>query len=141
MIPLTILAPLLTGKESHPVFIDELAKKNEKVILLQIVDKGFLNKTSAAMGEVMQFHGLLNDIKKSLKSKKKEYEEVTEWGSTIQKILSIALLQKVKTVILVKQKNQFFGDITKALDKEKIEYEIIDIPEEEKEKKKGFFTK
>ncbi len=138
---MTILIPLLTGKENTPIFIEEIVKKNDKVILLQIVDKGFLNRTSAAMGEVMQFHGLLNDIKKVLKSKKKEYEEVTEWGNTIQKILSIALLQKVKTVILVKQKNQFFEEIIKALDKEKVKYELVELPVEEKEKGISFFKK
>jgi len=135
---MNILVPLLSGEETNPYFVDNFLKKATKVILLQIVDKNFLSKTSAAMGEVMQYHTLLNDLKKILKTKKKECEEITEWGNTTQKIVSIAILQKVDTVYLVKQKNQFFGDILKALEKEKIKYEVIELPKDENEKKKGF---
>lgn len=138
---MTILVPLLSGKENNALFIETIAKKNDKTILLQIVDKEFLAKTSAAMGEVMQFHTQLSEIKKALKSKKKDCEEITEWGHTIQKILSIAMLQKVETVLLVKQKNQFFGEILKALEKEKIKYELIEIPEEQKQKGIKLFKK
>lgn len=135
---MNILIPLLSGEETNPYFVEKFLKNAKKVILLQIVDKTFLSKTSAAMGEVMQYHTLLNDLKKILKTKKKECEEITEWGNTTQKIVSIAILQKVDTVYLVKQKNQFFGDILKALDKEKIKYEIVELPKDENEKKKGF---
>jgi len=138
---MTILVPLLSGRESHPLFVEEIAKKNDKSILLQIVDKDFLAKTSAAMGEVMQFHGLLSEMKKALKAKKKPTEEITEWGHTIQKIVSIAILQKVNVVMLVKQKNQFFNDILKELDKNKVKYELIELPEPPKERGIRFFGK
>ncbi len=136
---MTILVPLLSGKENHALFVEAIAKKNDEVLLLQIIDKDFLAKTSAAMGEVMQFHGLLNEMKKALKAKKRPCEEITEWGHTIQKIISIALLQKVKTVMLIKQKNQFFNEIIKELEKNKISYEFVELPEEPKEKRMKFF--
>lgn len=132
-----ILVPLLSGKEDNPEFINAITSKGKKIILLQIVDKEFLAKTSTAMGEVMQNHALLTKVKKSIQSKKKTVEEITEWGATIKKIFSIAILQKVDKVFLVKQKNQFFEDILKAMDKEKIPYEVIEVKVEEK-KEKGF---
>ncbi|HNV01187.1 MAG TPA: hypothetical protein PKK60_02045 [archaeon] len=132
-----ILVPLLSGKEDNPEFINAITSKGKKIVLLQIVDKEFLAKTSTAMGEVMQNHALLTKVKKSIQSKKKTVEEITEWGTTIKKILSIAILQKVDKVFLVKQKNQFFEDILKAMDKEKIPYEVIEVKVEEK-KEKGF---
>lgn len=132
-----ILVPLLSGKEDNPEFINAITAKGKKIILLQIVDKEFLSKTSTAMGEVMQNHTLLTKVKKLIQSKKKNVEEVTEWGLTIKKILSIAILQKVDKVFLIKQNNQFFGDILKAMDKQKVSYEIIEIKTEEK-KEKGF---
>ncbi len=55
-------------------------------------------------------------------------------GATIKKITSIALLQKVDKVVLIKQKNQFFGDIIKAMEKEKIPYELVEVIEEKKER-------
>jgi hypothetical protein len=132
-----ILVPLLSGKEDNPEFINAITARGKKIILLQIVDKEFLAKTSTAMGEVMQNHALLTKVKKSIQSKKKTVEEITEWGTTIKKILSIAILQKVDKVFLVKQNNQFFGDILKAMDKEKVPYEVIEVKVEEK-KEKGF---
>lgn len=132
-----ILVPLLSGKEDNLEFVNAICARGKKIILLQIVDQEFLAKTSTAMGEVMQNHTLLTKVKKSIQSKKKSVEEITEWGATIKKILSIAILQKVNKVFLVKQNNQFFGDILKAMDKEKIPYEIIEVKVENK-KEKGF---
>ena len=134
---MNILVPLLSGKEDNPEFIKAITANGKKIILLQIVDKEFLTKTSTAMGEVMQNQALLTKVKKSIQAKKKKVEEITEWGTTIKKILSIAILQKVDKVFLVKQDNQFFGDILKAMKKEKIPYEIIEVKDEEK-KEKGF---
>ncbi|NMA44477.1 MAG: hypothetical protein GX950_01535 [Candidatus Diapherotrites archaeon] len=134
---MNILVPLLSGKEDNPEFIKAITTNGKKIILLQIVDKEFLTKTSTAMGEVMQNQALLTKVKKSIQAKKKKVEEITEWGTTIKKILSIAILQKVDKVFLVKQDNQFFGDILKAMKKEKIPYEIIEVKDEEK-KEKGF---
>jgi hypothetical protein len=134
-----ILIPLLSGKEDNQAFINAVTQKGKKIILLQIVDKEFLAKTSTAMGEVMQNHALLTKVKKALQSKKKTVDEVTEWGTTIKKIISIAILQKVDKVFFVKQNNQFFEDIIKAMQKEKIPYEIIEVIDEvKKEKIKGF---
>jgi len=126
-----VLVPLLTGKEAKKEFIDAVTSGASKVILLQIIDKSFMNKTSTAMGEVMQFSGVLKEAKKAIGAKKKPCEETTEWGDTIKKIVNIASLQQVDKIYFVKQKNRFFDDILKELDKEKLKYELIEVIEEE----------
>lgn len=126
-----VLVPLLSGKENNDYFINELIKKADKIILLQIIDREFMNKTSAAMGEVMQFSTLLSEMKKKIGKKRKPCEEITEWGNTIKKILSIAIIQNVDKVVLFEQKNDFFEEIIKELKKNKIKYEIIQIKKSE----------
>jgi len=125
-----ILAPIISGKENSTEFIDAITKGADRIILLQIIDRDFMNKTSTALGEVMQFSNLLIDIKKKIGKKRKSCEEITEWGSTIKKILSISIIQKADKVILVEQENEFFKEITKELKKNKIDFETIKITEE-----------
>jgi len=122
-----VLIPLISGKEDNDEFIDTLCKGNEEIILLQIIDRDFMKKTSAAMGEVMHFSSLMTSVRKKIGLKRKKCNEITEWGSTIQKILSIAFIQKVDKVIFLEQKNKFFEDILIELKKNKIKYEIIKI--------------
>jgi len=131
-----ILVPLLTGKENAPNFVDVITNKVDEIILLQIVDKDFHSKTGAAMGEVRQFRMLLDVLKKEIGAKRKKYDELTEWGSTIPKIVSIALIRKVDKVVLVKQNIQFFSDIVKELKKNKIEVDVIEVVTLEEENKK-----
>jgi hypothetical protein len=123
-----ILVPLLTGKEKNKVFLEAVTTKVDEVILLQIVDKDFLSRAGSAMGEMRQSRIVLEEMKKIIGQKKKKCDELTEWGSTISKILSISLLQKVDKVLLVKQENQFFEDILRELKKNKINVEVIDVP-------------
>ena len=139
MVEMIVLAPLLSGKEAKPEFINAVAAKADKVILLQIVDRDFMNKTSAAMGEVMHYSSVMRDAKKAIGAKKKSCDEITEWGGTVQKILSIALLQKVDKVALVSQRNKFFDEVLEGLRSNKIEYELIDVPDEVPERKKKIF--
>ena len=122
-----VLIPLISGKEDNDEFIDTLCKGNEEIILLQIIDRDFMKKTSAAMGEVMHFSSLMTSVRKKIGLKRKKCNEITECGSTIQKILSIAFIQKVDKVIFLEQKNKFFEDILIELKKNKIKYEIIKI--------------
>jgi hypothetical protein len=122
-----VLAPLLTGKENSSEYIEAITNKVDNVVLLQIIDKEFMRKTSAAMSEVMHFHSLMDEVKKLIGAKRKSYEEITEWGKTTQKIVSIAVLQKVDKVVFVSQKNKFFDEILGVLKKEKIKYEIVNI--------------
>ena len=124
-----VLAPLLTGKENSPEYIEVITSKVDSVIILQIIDKEFMRKTSAAMSEVMHFHSLMDEMKKLIGAKRKSYEEVTEWGKTTQKIASIALLQRADKVVLVEQKNKFFDEIIGMLKKQKIKYELVKISE------------
>jgi uncharacterized membrane-anchored protein YjiN (DUF445 family) len=124
-----VLVPLLTGKEKEHLFVEAFTSKVDEVILLQIIDKDFMNKTASAIGEMRQSRAVMEEVKKIVGQKKKKYSEATEWGSTIQKILSLAVLQKVDKVYLVNQKNQFFGDILKELKKNKVNYEVIDVVE------------
>lgn len=127
-----ILAPLLTGKENSDEYVGAISKGADKVIVLQVIDKEFMNKTSTAMGEVMQFSKILAELKKKIGQKRKACDEITEWGATTKKILAIAILQKVDKVVFVEQDNEFFKEILKELKKNKVKYETIDISEEEK---------
>ena len=129
-----VLAPLLTGKENSPEYIEAITSKVDSIIILQIIDKEFMRKTSAAMSEVMHFHSLMDEMKKLIGAKRKTYEEITEWGKTTQKIASLALLQKVDKVVLVEQKNKFFDEILEMLKKQKVKYELVKVKEPEKRK-------
>ncbi len=125
-----ILAPIISGKENSLDYIDAITKGVDRIILLQIIDRDFMNKTSTAMGEVMQFSNLLVEIKKKIGQKRKSCEEITEWGTTIKKMLSIAIIQKVDKVILVEQENEFFKEILKELKANKIPFQTIKITKE-----------
>ncbi len=133
-----ILVPLLSGRENDKLFIDALSKDAKEVVILQIVDKQFLPKAGAAMGEVRQFRIVADELRKAIGAKRKKFVEMTEWGITIPKIVSTALFQKVDKVYLVKQNTQFFGEITDALDDNKIKYELVELPIIEPVKKKLF---
>ena len=126
-----VLAPLLTGKESSSEYIEAITTKVDKIILLQIIDKEFMRKTSAAMSEVMHVHSLMDEMRKEVGAKRKSCDEITEWGKTTQKIASIALLQEVDKVVMVEQKNKFFDEIINMLKKQKIKYELIKVREKE----------
>ncbi|MCX6803610.1 MAG: hypothetical protein NTY48_03490 [Candidatus Diapherotrites archaeon] len=131
-----VLVPLLTGFEKDPIFVSAVTDKVDEVILLQIVDKEFHARAGSAIGEVRQLRLVLDELRKSIGAKKKKCVELTEWGSTIQKIISLVLLQKIDKVYLVKQNNQFFEDILKALSKNKIKYGVIDVPIKVEDNKK-----
>ena len=124
---MNVLAPLLSGKESYDEYVEAISSKADKIILLQIIDRDFMSKTSTAMGEVMQFSTMMEDLRQKVGLKRKKCEEITEWGHAMKKILSIALIQKVDKVVLVEQNNQFFKDILQELKKNKINVEIVQI--------------
>jgi hypothetical protein len=120
-----VLVPLLTGKENDKGFVEAFTKGVDEIILLQIVDKDFMSKTASAISEVRQSRALMDELKKIVGQKKKKCVEASEWGSTIQKIVGMAVLQKVDKVFLVKEKNQFFDDILKELKKNKVKVEVL----------------
>ncbi|MDD3083971.1 MAG: hypothetical protein PHP82_03035 [Candidatus ainarchaeum sp.] len=124
-----VLAPLLNGKENSEEYINAISKGADKIILLQIIDRDFMNKTSTAMGEVMQFSTIMSEMIKKIGLKRKKCEEITEWGSTNKKIISIAIIQQADKVVLIEQKNKFFEDLINDLKKNKIKYETIKIKE------------
>jgi len=130
-----VLVPLLTGKENSPMFIEAFTNKVDEVILLQIVDKDFMSRTSSAIGEVRQFRTVMDEIKKIVGTKKKKCNEITEWGTTAKKILGIAVLQKIDKVFLVSDHTQFFEEVTKELKKNKIKFEAVEVTDEEDEDK------
>ncbi len=127
-----VLVPLISGKENNEDFVNSITKGADKVTLMQIVDRDFMNKTSTAMGEVMQFSTIMSDMKKQIGKKRKNCQEITEWGSTIKKIISIAVMQKVDKVFFVEQDNAFFKEIINELKKNKINFETIKITEVKK---------
>jgi len=127
-----ILAPLISGRENSEEYVEAITKGADKVILLQIIDRDFMNKTSAAMGEVMHFSTMMVELKKMIGKKRKPCDEITEWGHTIKKILSIALIQKIDKVVFVNQNNAFFKEILQELKKNKINYELVNVFEKKK---------
>ncbi len=133
-----ILIPLLSGRENDPLFINSIDKSVKEVVVLQIVDKQFLPKAGLAIGEVRQFRIVADGLRKALSLKKKKLIEMTEWGVTIPKIVSIALLQKVDYVLLVKQDTQFLEEVISGLKSKKIRFELIELPVVETAKKKLF---
>jgi len=133
-----ILVPLLSGRENDKVFIDALGKQAKEVVILQIVDKQFLPQAGSAMAEVRQFRIVADDLRKAIGAKRKKFFEMTEWGVTVPKIISTAMFQKVDKVFLVKQSNQFFDEVLVALKKNKINFELIELPIIEPVKKKLF---
>lgn len=138
VVTLKILIPLLSGRENDPIFINSLSKDAKEVVILQIVDKQFLPKAGSAIGEVRQFRIVADALRKALVSKKKKLIEMTEWGITIPKIVSIALMQRVDYVLLVKQNTQFFEEVTQALKDNKIKFELVELPVIEPVKKRLF---
>jgi len=127
-----ILAPLISGKENSTEYVEAITSKVEKIILLQVIDRDFMNETSKAMGEVMQFSTMMEDLRKQIGKKKKTCEEITEWGHTTKKIMAIALIQNVDKVIFIEQDNKFFKDMLKELKKNKITVETVKALEEKK---------
>lgn len=133
-----ILIPLLSGRENDSLFINSIDKSVKEVIVLQIVDKQFLPKVGSVIGEVGHFRMVADDLKKALVFKKKKLFEMTEWGVTIPKIISIALLQKIDYVLLVKQNTQFFEEVVSELKSKRIRVVLVELPVPENVKKKLF---
>ena len=129
-----VLAPLISGRESSEAYVDAITNKVDKIILLQVVDRDFMNQTSTAMGEVMQFSNMMETLRQKIGQKRKPCEEITEWGHTVKKIIALALIQEVDKVVFVDQDNKFFKDMLKELKKNKIEFETIRVPKEQKQK-------
>jgi Ca2+/Na+ antiporter len=130
-----VLVPLLSGLEKEKVFLDSVVVADE-VVLLQIVDKEFVSLAGSAMGELRQSRLIMEKIKKFIVSKKKKCVELTEWGSTIQKIVSVALLRNVDKVFFVEQRNQFFENILEELKKKRLKFEVVPVVGEDGEEKK-----
>jgi len=127
-----ILAPLISGKESSQEYVDAITNKVDKIVLLQIIDKDFMTQTSTAMGEVMQSSTMMETLRQKIGQKRKPCDEITEWGHTVKKIMSIALIQKVDKVIFVDQDNKFFKDMLVELKKNKIAFETVKVFESKK---------
>lgn len=140
-----VLVPIISGLEGEGLFVEAVTNKVDEIIILQVVDKEFHSNAGSAMGEVRQLRAVADELRRAVGAKKKKCVELTEWGSTIQKIVSVSLLQKPDRVYLVRQDNQFFDEITSALSKKKIKFEVVGVvkglTEEEKKKlkKKSIF--
>ncbi len=126
-----VLAPLISGKENNEDYLEAITKSADKIILLQVIDKDFMNRTSTAMGEVMQFRSMMNEVRKKIGQKRKKCEEITEWGSADKKISAIAILQKADKTVMMEQKNKFFEDLLKELKKNKVKVEVVKLKEED----------
>ncbi len=129
-----VLAPILSGKENSPEFIEALCKA-DKILLLTIVDREFAMKTTSAVSELMQARNIVVDIEAKLKENNKVFDELTEWGQTVKRINSLYILRKVDKVLLMRQNNEFFNEIVLQLENEKLNVEVIEPRVEVQEKK------
>ncbi len=113
--------PILSGKEDSPKFLEKVILDSDKVVLLIVVDKDFMDKASTTMSEIRHYRVTVENIKKVLIKKGKKIEEVTEWGSTLNKILSTSFFHNAEKVFLVNQDTAFFREVVSGIEKEGLE--------------------
>jgi hypothetical protein len=128
-----VLVPLLSKRESNPLFIEKISSEAGGIVLLLVIDtKAMAGDFGFATGEIAVGNALMQKMKAALAKKKKECNDIIEWGDTSTKIEHLAQLHQVKKICLVKQGNHFYETLVKAL-KEKlegVEVEETALPEE-----------
>ncbi|MFH1391682.1 MAG: hypothetical protein ABIH20_05205 [Candidatus Diapherotrites archaeon] len=122
---MTVLIPLLSEKENDEEFLEQALKGTKEVILLIVVDADSKEEFGFAASHIQTARLVMEEVKATIGKKRKRSEDIIEWGDTKNKIMNIALLRKVDRVILKKQENQYFDELIKNLEKEKIEVKVI----------------
>jgi len=122
---MAVLIPLLSEKENDEEFLEQALKGTKEVILLIVVDADSKEEFGFAASHIKTARLVMEEVKATIGKKRKRSEDIIEWGDTKNKIMNIALLRKVDCVILKKQENQYFDELVKNLEKEKIEVKVI----------------
>ena len=120
-----VLVPLLTLKENDEKFIEKLQKYDE-IILLLTLDKERMKKTFGVEAErIAEGTKFLERLKLILETKGKRVFDIVEWGNLERNIKNIALLQKVKKIIIKEQKSKAFNSFIENLKAELPNVEIL----------------
>lgn len=94
-----ILVPILTEKEHEDDFLKGLGDA-QRVVLVFVIDKENLDVPAGVVGgKIKGAETTMSGIKKKLHGL--EFKEYVEWGSWLQKIESIARLERVDEVVMV----------------------------------------
>jgi len=131
---LKVLVPLLSKKETHPLFVEKVANKAKEIILLLVIDTHAMSGGFGfATNEIAGGNHLMQEVKTALGKKRKTCNDIIEWGDTATKIEHLAQLQRIDKLYIVNQDNQTFKDLlaNMKISLKGIEIETVDIPEEE----------
>ncbi|HLC78948.1 MAG TPA: hypothetical protein VJG83_00825 [archaeon] len=120
-----ILLPILSETENDEVFLEKALNGAKEVLLLIVVDANPKEKFGFTTSFISKARSIMEEVKKSIGKRRKPSEDLMEWGDTQNKVINIALLKKVDKVILKKQDNQYFNQLVKRLEDERIETEVI----------------
>ena len=127
------IIPLISKKEDNPLFVAQACNNADELFLLLVVDTAAMpGQFGFAASEIGQGNGLMQNVKQQVEQRKVNCEDIMEWGDTESKIIHLVQLQKIGKVFLVKQDNQFFKNLVKALEeKTDAEITIIRLPAED----------
>ena len=130
-----VLIPLVSGKENDEGFITEACAKADELVLLLVVDtEAMPGGFGFAASEIGHGNLLMEEIKAIASGHGVDCNDLVEWGDTTTKIMHLIQLKEIKNVFLIKQENEFFKKLVKALREEaSAEVEIFELPEKEEE--------
>mgnify|MGYP002639660434 CR=1 FL=1 len=130
-----VLIPLVSGKENDEGFITEACAEADELVLLLVVDTDAMpGGFGFAAGEIGHGNTLMEEVKVIADGHGVDCNDIVEWGDTQTKILHLIQLKGIKNVFLIKQENEFFKKLVKALREETTaEVEIFKLPEKEEE--------
>ena len=121
-----IVIPLLSKQENNEDFLEKAVEGAKEIIVLLVIDtEAMPGQFGYAATEIRHGNMLIEEIKERLEEKKKQCNDIIEWGNTLTKIDHIARLQKADKIVLQKQENKFFKDLVKELKKEGQKVEVI----------------
>ncbi len=120
-----VLIPILSETENDEVFLERALEGAKEIILLLVVDANPKEKFGFTTAHISKARTVMEDLKKEVGKKRKTAEDVLEWGDTHSKVLNMALLRKVDKVVLKRQENQYFEQLVKKLEGERVNVEVI----------------
>jgi len=129
VIEFKVLIPVLSKQENSDEFIKKATLKAKEIIVLLIIDTQAMSGSFGfASGEMLSGRKIMDEVCQKIGKKRKNYEDLVEWGTTINKIKQIAIIRKVNKIVLLKQNNEYFKKLLKELKKEKdYELELVEL--------------
>ncbi len=125
------LIPLVSGKENDDYFIRRAGEGADELVLLLVVDTAAMpGGFGFAASEIGHGNALMEEIKETAKKHVRECKDIVEWGDTESKITHLIQLKEIKRVFLIKQDNEFFKNLVKAIGKNtNAEVELVELEE------------